>query len=58
MFSKEDGVTGRRVCLRGCGMESPLPDELIELLRSVLKDEQDGSVDLSGNKIDVTLLLN
>ena len=40
MFTREDGVTGRRVCLRGCGMESPLPGELVELLRSVLKDGQ------------------
>lgn len=41
-----------RVCLKGCGMESPLPSELVGLLRSVLKGPQDCAVDLSGNKID------
>ena len=41
-----------RVCLKGCGLESPLPDELVELLRAVMKDSQDSAVDLSGNKID------
>ena len=58
MLTREDDVSGRRVCLRGCGMESPLPCELVELLCSVLKDGQDGAVDLSGNKIDITSLLN
>lgn len=43
-----EGVTSGRVCLKGCGMESPLPSELIEML----KDKRDGAVDISGNKID------
>ena len=38
-----------RVSLKGCGLESPLPGELVELLRVVIKDN---AVDLSGNKID------
>lgn len=32
-------------------MESPLPDELIDLLNSALKG---GVVDMSGNKIDTS----
>ena len=51
--NEEGNDRGRgRVCLKGCGLESPLPGELIELLRSVMKDPQDNAVDLSGNKID------
>ena len=56
LFSNEEendrGQQGR-VCLKGCGLESPLPGELVELLRSAMKDSQhDDAVDLSGNKID------
>ena len=43
--------TGRRLCLKGCGMESTLPDELVDLLNSALKDS---AVDMSGNKIDTS----
>ena len=47
------GQSRGRVCLKGCGLESPLPGELVELLRSAMKDSQhDDAVDLSGNKID------
>ena len=41
-----------RLCLKGCGMESPLPSELVKLLKSVLKGQQENAVDTSGNKID------
>ena len=51
--NEEDNDRGSRVCLKGCGLESPLPIELVELLRSAMKDSQeDNAVDLSGNKIN------
>ena len=41
------------MCLKGCGLETPLPVELVELLKSAMKDSQeDNAVDLSGNKIN------
>ena len=51
-ISNEEENDRGRICLKGCGLESPLPDELVELLRAVMKDSQDSAVDLSGNKID------
>lgn len=52
--NEEENDRGQgRVCLKGCGLESPLPGELVELLRSAVKDsQQDDAVDLSGNKIN------
>ena len=53
LLNNEEENDRGRVCLKGCGLESPLTDELVELLRSVMKDSQDNAaVDLSGNKID------
>ena len=55
MFAHElkEDEDERRVCLKGCGLISPLPSELVDLLKSVLKGRRrDATVDLSGNKID------
>ena len=54
MFARElDNEEDKgRVCLKGCGLMSPLPSDLVDLLKSVLKGRPgDGAVDMSGNKI-------
>lgn len=51
LFNDEPEDCGK-VCLKGCGLASPLPNELVELIQNVMKGRQDCTIDFSGNKID------